>query len=225
MLLYIIRHGEPDYVTDTLTETGIIQAQLLSERLSSVKFDRIFSSPLGRAKQTAMPTCVKQNIDFEVLPWLSESLAFDAMSAEIDGKKEWWFSIQNTKFRTTEGAQKYATAKTESFCDSTASSYDSLLSELGYEKDGCGYKIKNNKYNRVAFFCHGGISNVLLSYALMIPFNIFCASFLIPYTGVAVLDFALTDDKFTAPKCLMFSDLSHLYNTRLKNIYNNSFDI
>jgi len=219
MFLYIIRHGEPDYTTDTLTETGIKQAQLLSERFSQIKFDRIFSSPLGRAKQTAMPTCEKQNKDFEELPWLSENQAYEAMSAEVNGKTDWWFSVQNTKFRTAEGAKKHATEKTQGFYDSTASSFDGLLSELGYEKNEDAYKIKNKNYNRVAFFCHGGISNVLLSYALLIPFNVFCASFSIPHTGVTVLDFASTEDKLTAPKCLMFSDLSHLHNTQYEKIY------
>jgi len=225
MFLYIIRHGEPDYTTDTLTETGVKQAQLLSERLKTIKFDRIFSSPLGRAKQTAMPTCIKQNKDFEVLPWLSENLAYEAMSSDIDGKTDWWFSVQNTKIRTPDGAKKYATSKTQAFYDTTASSFDNFLSELGYEKNSSGYRITANKYDRIAFFCHGGISNVLLSYALLIPFHVFCASFSIPHTGVTVIDFAATKDKLTAPRCLMFSDLSHLHNSQLKNIYNNSFDI
>jgi len=225
MLLYIIRHGEPDYKTDTLTEVGIKQAQLLSQRLSSVKFDRIFSSPLGRAKQTAMPTCEKQNKDFEVLPWLNEDLAYKAMSAEVNGKKDWWFAVQNTKIRTPDGAKKYATKNTKKFYESTTASFDSFLSTIGYEKNKSGYKITENKYSRIAFFCHNGISNILLSHALLIPFNIFCASFSIPHTGVTVLEFASTDDKLTAPRCLMFSDLSHLYNTQLKNIYNNSIDI
>jgi len=225
MFLYIIRHGEPDYKTDTLTDTGIKQAELLSQRFETVKFDRIFSSPLGRAKQTAQPTCIKQNKNFEVLPWLSEELTYKAMSADIDGRTDWWFSVQNTKIRTSAGAQKYETSQSRVIYDSIASDFDNLLSELGYKKSGIDYEITANKYDRVAFFCHGGVSNVILSYALLIPFYLFCASFSIPHTGVSVLDFASTDDKITAPKCLMFSDLSHLYSGKLKKIYNNSFDI
>jgi len=70
-----------------------------------------------------------------------------------------------------------------------------------------------------------GISRILLSYALLIPFHIFCASFSIPHTGVTVLDFAQTTDTITAPRCLMLSDLSHLFLGRMKNKYNNSFDV
>ena len=223
--LYIIRHGEPDYKNDTLTELGVKQAELLSERFTALNFDRIFSSPLGRAKQTAMPTCIKQNKKLEELPWLNENLAYDAMAADFEGRKDWWFSVQNTKIRTLAGAQKYAPIQSQKFYDATVSSFDNFLSETGYTKCKDGYQASAVKYNRIAFFCHDGISRILLSYALLIPFHIFCASFSIPHTGVTVLDFAQTTDTITAPRCLMLSDLSHLFLGRMKNKYNNSFDV
>ena len=34
MELWIIRHGDPDYVHDSLTEKGVREAKLLAERLS-----------------------------------------------------------------------------------------------------------------------------------------------------------------------------------------------
>ena len=36
MKLIIIRHGDPDYEHDTLTEKGIREAKLLSERISKL---------------------------------------------------------------------------------------------------------------------------------------------------------------------------------------------
>ena len=36
MLLYIIRHGEPDYAADSLTETGRKQAELVALRLAGL---------------------------------------------------------------------------------------------------------------------------------------------------------------------------------------------
>ena len=33
MKLLIVRHGDPDYSIDSLTETGWIEAELLSDRL------------------------------------------------------------------------------------------------------------------------------------------------------------------------------------------------
>ena len=57
MLLYIIRHGDPIYEIDSLTERGKLQAEALAERLACAGIDRIFCSPMGRAKMTAEPTC------------------------------------------------------------------------------------------------------------------------------------------------------------------------
>ena len=53
MRILIIRHGEPDYVNDTLTEKGKREAELLSSFLPSLKIKKAFVSPLGRADLTA----------------------------------------------------------------------------------------------------------------------------------------------------------------------------
>lgn len=62
MNLYLIRHGETDHnkglihqsVTDiALNETGLIQADQLGRRLKGYGIERIYSSHLKRARQTA----------------------------------------------------------------------------------------------------------------------------------------------------------------------------
>ena len=52
MRLYIIRHGDPDYTTDTLTAIGQREAQALAARLANERLTHIYSSPLGRARET-----------------------------------------------------------------------------------------------------------------------------------------------------------------------------
>ena len=68
-MLYFIRHGQTDWnlerkiqgITDIpLNETGIRQAQEASAQISKLKWDRIISSPLLRARQTA--EILNQNI-------------------------------------------------------------------------------------------------------------------------------------------------------------------
>ena len=62
MKLFLARHGQTDLnkvrryqgrIDVPLNETGIAQAQKLSLRLSSERFDKIYASPLLRAQQTA----------------------------------------------------------------------------------------------------------------------------------------------------------------------------
>lgn len=61
-MIYIVRHGETDFNVEgryggridvPLNENGIKQAKMVSENLKNIKFDKVFSSPLIRAYQTA----------------------------------------------------------------------------------------------------------------------------------------------------------------------------
>ena len=53
MRIVLIRHGEPDYEKDCLTETGHKQAKIAAQRLLKEGIEEIYASPLGRARQTA----------------------------------------------------------------------------------------------------------------------------------------------------------------------------
>lgn len=50
MRLLIVRHGDPDYEHDTLTEKGWREAELLAERLSKLNVKEFYVSPLGRRR-------------------------------------------------------------------------------------------------------------------------------------------------------------------------------
>jgi probable phosphoglycerate mutase len=61
-LVYLIRHGETLWniekrlqgqLDSPLTGDGLLQASMLAGRFSSVRFDAVYSSDLGRARQTA----------------------------------------------------------------------------------------------------------------------------------------------------------------------------
>lgn len=61
MKVYLVRHGQvPHNATkqynvgdEDLTEAGVEQAKELREKIKNIKFDKVFSSPLTRAKHTA----------------------------------------------------------------------------------------------------------------------------------------------------------------------------
>lgn len=61
-MIYFVRHGETEWnkigrmqgsIDIELNETGRKQASIVKEKLKGVKFDKVFSSPLKRAKETA----------------------------------------------------------------------------------------------------------------------------------------------------------------------------
>ena len=72
MRLLFVRHGDPDYVNDTLTEKGHREAKLLADIIEQYRIDEVYQSPLGRAKDTASYSCKKLGIEPVTLDWLKE---------------------------------------------------------------------------------------------------------------------------------------------------------
>lgn len=75
MKIIIVRHGETSYnreeifrgrIDIPLNKTGEKQAKILAENLRNFKIDKIFSSPLKRAIQTAEEISKIQNIKMDV---------------------------------------------------------------------------------------------------------------------------------------------------------------
>lgn len=72
MKILIVRHGDPDYSIDSLTEKGWKEAEYLSERLAKLDVREFYVSPLGRAKDTASFTLEKMNRKAIECEWLRE---------------------------------------------------------------------------------------------------------------------------------------------------------
>ena len=72
MKLLIVRHGDPDYTIDSLTEKGWKEAECLSEKLKNLEVKDFYVSPLGRAKDTASCTLKKTRRTAIEKEWLRE---------------------------------------------------------------------------------------------------------------------------------------------------------
>lgn len=80
--LYFIRHADAlpgadevvlgHYDEQSLSELGRRQAQALAERLRDVPLAAIYSAPLGRAQQTAVPLAAAKDLPIVVEPGLRE---------------------------------------------------------------------------------------------------------------------------------------------------------
>ncbi|MBR4707842.1 MAG: histidine phosphatase family protein [Pseudobutyrivibrio sp.] len=189
MKLVFIRHGDPDYVNDTLTEKGKVEAKLLSDIIDRYGIDEIYQSPLGRAMATAAYSADVLGVPVTTLDWLQEfrgfvdpNVSIDAREAyatelEIDeetglykkrimwdmlpsyyGKHPELFDLhkwKNSPLFDGEGAVKAY--------DEVISAFDQLLADNGYVRDGITYKVEEGNDKTIAFFCHYGITSVLLS--------------------------------------------------------------
>ena len=72
MRIVFVRHGEPDYTRDCLTEPGKMQAKACAERLRSEGIEEIWSSPLGRAAETAAVTAETLHLPVRTLDYMRE---------------------------------------------------------------------------------------------------------------------------------------------------------
>ena len=72
MRIIFVRHGEPDYARDCLTETGREQAAAAAERLAGEGISEIYTSPCGRAAQTAAFTAERLGLPVTTLDYMHE---------------------------------------------------------------------------------------------------------------------------------------------------------
>lgn len=189
MRIFFFRHGDPDYVKDGLTGKGRIEAELLAEQISSFKIDEAYVSPLGRAKETADYSLKKLGMEAEVLDWLKEfpaavdpnlcsaeaRMAYkNELKMDAAGKYEKrivWDMLPSyyadhpelfdvNKWRESDMAEF---SDVVPVYDSIISSFDSFLEDHGYQRNGSVYKVLNGNEKTIAFFCHFGITCVMLS--------------------------------------------------------------
>jgi broad specificity phosphatase PhoE len=83
--MIMVRHGDPIYETDTLTEWGFIEAEMLSRYMRDNEKGNIscaYLSPQGRAQDTARPTIEKLGIPSETLPWMAENWVFGRLKEQ-----------------------------------------------------------------------------------------------------------------------------------------------
>lgn len=218
MKLMFVRHAEPYYAIDSLTEKGHREAQLLAERLSKLDVKAFYTSPLGRARETGRYTLEKAGREAEILPWLAEfrGRSFDPEKDMLripwDYKPSLW---QDRKALRDMDAWLSDPLMTEGdvaqIWKETTEGLDALLARHGYLRDGHIYRAENNQPETLVLFCHFGIMMACLSHLIGItPVNLwhgFCAQ---PSSVTTVI----TEERVkgeVAWRCMQLGDLSHLY--------------
>lgn len=219
MKLLIIRHGDPDYEHDSLTEKGWREAGYLAERLAKMDIAAFYTSPLGRAKDTAAPTLARMGRQAEERDWLREFHA-PILRPDAGGRRivPWDWLPQNwtreedffrpDRWHLPEVMQE-GCVKEE--YDRVAEGLDRLLADHGYVREGRCYRAERANSDTVALFCHFGVECILLSHLLNIPplplLHGFCAA---PSSVTTVV----TEERrqgIASFRVSAFGDISHLY--------------
>ncbi|MCR5269245.1 MAG: histidine phosphatase family protein [Lachnospiraceae bacterium] len=219
MKLVFIRHGEPDYTIDGLTEKGKVEAQLLADRLEHFPMDEIYVSTLGRAKDTAAPTLARLHRSATELEWLKEfpprirrpdkpggemSIAWDWMPKDWTTCPEFYDPdrwMQHPLMREGNVGEEYARV---------TGLFEKFLKEHGYEREGNLFLAKKPSNDTIVFFCHFGLTAVLLSYLWHVSPMVLWHGMVAPPTAVTVLATEERQKGYAAFRMNLFADVSHL---------------
>lgn len=187
MKLLLIRHGDPDYEHDSLTEKGWREAEYLSELLCKKNIQYFYTSPYGRAQDTASATLKKLGRTAQVLPWLKEFDVFIDRPDDLTQKRIPWDWLPEDWTRDAQFYDSLHWSDNDRMIAGGVGAeyrkvteyFDELMAKHGYRREGRYYRVEKPNHDTIALFCHFGVSAVLLSYiwgiSPMIVWHGFCA--------------------------------------------------
>ena len=191
MKLLFIRHGEPDYEHDTLTEKGWREAAYLADWMEKMHVDEYYVSPLGRAQDTASLTLKRLNRTAETLEWLQEFsprvlhphnmekptitwdwLPEDWMTYPAFYQKDEWHHHPLLQAAGVEEEYKRVTGEFDRFLaahgyEKAAQKMESATNPAGATAPyGALYHATRSNSDTIVFFCHLGLECILMSHLL-----------------------------------------------------------
>lgn len=218
MKLLFIRHGDPDYKTDSLTEKGIKEAELLAGRMAGTHVDECFLSPLGRARLTAKPCLEAMHMEGTTYDWLRE---FDPQIVRPDSPERthicWDWLPQDLAVR--EHFYGYKTwyddpileaADVRKRAQEVWDGLDGVLKAHGYERDEHYYRVVRPNNDTLAFFCHFGVTTLMLSHLFGASPMVLWHSMISAPTSVTTVVTEERREGIASFRMTSFGDISHL---------------
>ncbi|MBE6115319.1 MAG: histidine phosphatase family protein [Erysipelotrichaceae bacterium] len=244
MRLIFIRHAEPDYGNDCLTERGIKEAECLNRFLKNIDLGEVYSSPLGRAFQTAQIATEGRNADIKLLGWLEEigkivrrqedpelKISYSKADEGPDGNYIPWDvkPFHLTKHPEYFDPYNWRTSPAACFSnlpelyDERTKRLDDLLAEKGYIREGLYYKTEQGCHDTLTFFTHLGVSNLLISHLINTsPFTVW-HGFSIPTSSVTIIHTEEREKGNVLFRIRQMGDISHLNLQNIEPSFNARF--
>ncbi|MEE2674167.1 MAG: histidine phosphatase family protein [Myxococcota bacterium] len=156
MELLLIRHGLPERVVNEdgtpadppLSAKGRDQAERVARWLEGTSIDRLYSSPLLRARETAQPLATLRGLPVEI----------EAGVREYDADSSLYIPMEELKEHDYEQWQALVSG-----------GYAPEVDFLAFRSEvvaGVERIIAGNPGRRVAVFCHGGVVNAWAAHVL-----------------------------------------------------------
>ena len=215
MRIIFVRHGEPDYQHDCLTETGKKQAEAASKRLAREGIDEIYASPMGRAAETAAYTAKLLNLPVHTLPYMHE-ISWGGPDIPQEGHpwtlSDWMISQEDFDFYGKDWRQHpyFKNNIAVQYLDEISVQFDALLQNQGYRHEGTRYYCETDQQKTIAVFSHGGSGGCVLAHLLALPFPYVCTVLPYEFTSVIILEFPVRKGEYVHPRIELFNDAAHI---------------
>ena len=215
MRIIFIRHGEPDYENDCLTETGILQAEAVARRLQREGIREIYSSPNGRAAQTAACTARLLGLPVKQLDFMRE-ITWGGKGIPVKGHpwtlSDWMIRKEDFDFYSEDWREHpYFKGNAATLCyDEVIREFDKFLQSYGYKQEGTRFLCTAQRETTIAVFSHGGSGACVLAHLLSMPFPYVLTVFPYDYTSVITLNFPFEYGEYVHPRVELFNDAAHI---------------
>ena len=218
MEIVFIRHGDPNYELDALTEKGILEAKALIPRVEKMNADYYYVSPLGRARQTAQIAMERIDKEAKVLDWLREFPAVVKHICEPDPGPQCWDWMpsdwaKEPSFYDIDRFYDHPVMKkghVKEIYEDVLNHFDALLRKHGYAKNGKTFDVLKANHDTLCFFCHFGIECVLLSYLINVSPMILWHGFVASTSSVTIVNTEERQKGIASFRISHFGDTSHL---------------
>lgn len=222
MRIVFIRHGDPNYEKDCLTPLGKKEALVVAKRLKKIgteepaaKIKKIYSSPLGRARQTADAAAKILRLDIETLDYMKEiSWSGDGLPC---GGHPWTLSGWLVDKEDFDFAKKdwrthpyFKDNQARLDCQNIAAGIDRFLSRYGYRHEGNRFFCERGTDETVAIFAHGGSIACVFAHLMGMPLPYALSSMFLAHTSISVLNFPSRPGEWIHPILELFNDAAHI---------------
>lgn len=220
MNLYIVRHGNPNYDLDCLTELGHRQAEAAAAELETLNIDEIYASTMGRATETAGHLAKRIGKEIHPEPWarevehyaknadgsLCQLAAMDpsfTRSPEVEAMGGAWPS--HPRFNGEDVVRETVTTIEQGMAD--------LLRRQGYVLEGNRFRVLDPEHpneKNIALFCHAGAFLVMTSYLLRIPQLTAWHSFFMYQAAYTWCNLTCSEGGYAVPRYYAVNQTHHL---------------
>ena len=219
MRIVFVRHGEPDYARDCLTELGRIQAEKAAQRLLGEGIGEIYASPLGRAQETAQAAAEVLGLPVKTLDFMEEVRWGSADGEELYAGGHPWAIADEMARQGMElnrpdwrDAPWFRTNRVVECVDRVERGIDEWLAGFGYLREGKHYRHaeEEEQHKTVALFSHGGSSCAAMGHILGLPFPYAIALLHLDFTGITVVRLDSRAGIGAIPQLKCSNDTAHL---------------